>query len=152
MIAAKAIRASGFLESSMARAPEGTSNAPGTRATITSATFAPRRRSVSSEAASIASVIVGFQRAHTIPKRKPRASRLPSKCLGEKAAVARRGARMLKDRSSLKRRHCNPDVAGLGTAGSGEESCELGSVAEIPSVALQELRGRVARRLRPQRL
>src|SRR5262249_17615242 len=108
MIAARATSASGLRVSSMARTPAGTSKAPGTRATMTSETLAPRRRRLSSADASSASVIVGFQRAHTTPKPRPRASRPPSKRLGEKAAVARRGARMLKDRSSLKSRHCNP--------------------------------------------
>src|SRR5262249_13662675 len=108
MIAARATSASGLRVSSMARTPAGTSKAPGTRATMTSETLAPRRRRLSSADASSASGIVGFQRAHTTPKPRPRASRPPSKRLGEKAAVARRGARMLKDRSSLKSRHCNP--------------------------------------------
>jgi hypothetical protein len=40
---------------------------------------------------------VGFHRAHTTPTRNPSASRLPSYCLGEKDAAARRGTRMLKE-------------------------------------------------------
>ncbi len=63
----------------------------------TSSAFAPRRRSVSRAAASIASVTVGFQRAQTTESRRPEASRLPSYCFGEKDVATRRGTRMLKD-------------------------------------------------------
>jgi len=45
---------------------------------------------------------VGFHRAHTTPTRNPSASRLPSYCLGEKDAAARRATRMLKELPSLK--------------------------------------------------
>ena len=91
-----------------ARGPRpGTSKAPGTRATTTSAARAPRRRSVSSAAASMASVTVGFQRAQTTPNRRPSASRLPSNCFGEKDTATRRGTRMLKDRPSVGRRKCS---------------------------------------------
>ncbi len=100
-MAARATTAWKRPESIRAFAPEATSNAPGTRATETSPARAPRRRRVSMAAASMASVTVGFHRAHTTPMRNPSASRLPSYCLGEKDAAARRGTRMLKELPSL---------------------------------------------------
>jgi hypothetical protein len=102
-IAPSTIRASGFFGSERAaRAAAGSSKAPGTRTTQTSEPLAPQRSRVSSALASSASVIVGFQRAHSTRKRSPDASSPPSTSFGWKAGATRRETRrLLKERLPL---------------------------------------------------